>query len=188
VIDLDKKMVLPGEELSTAEEFENGENTFESKDMIYSDSVGEVKFDPANYEVKVVKKKTVKLFHPGTRIYGKITGIRKSSVSVKILEAYDGKEPRVFSKSRASIMISVVSSDYVKNLRDNFRIGDIIVAEVEEVKPYGINLKTNKPELGVVKAYCSKCRKPMQLSNGKLMCTGCGSIEQRKLSSEYSLK
>ncbi len=185
---MDKKVVLPGEELSTAEEFEEGENTFQERDSIYSDSLGKAEFDAENYVVNVEKKKNVKLFHPGTKVYGKVTSIRKNSVRIKILEAYDGKEPRVFMKSHASIMISMISKDYVKDLRSCYRIGDIIAAEVEDVKPYGINLRTDKPELGVVRAYCAKCRAPMHLSNGKLMCTACGGIGTRKLSSEYSLK
>lgn len=185
---LDKKIVMPGDELSTAEEFEDGENTFQEHDTVFSDSMGEAEFDSKNYEVRVRKRKNVKLFHPGTRIYGVVTGVRKSSVSIKILEAYDGKEPRVFTRSHASIMISAISRDYVKNIRGEFKIGDIVVAEVEDVKPYGTNLRTNKPNLGVLRAYCTKCRRPLHLSHGKLMCTGCGSIEQRKLSSDYSLK
>ena len=185
---MDKKIVLPGEELSTAEEFEEGENTFTEEDSVYSDSIGKVEFDSKNYEVSVKKKKNVKLFSPGTKIYGLVTGIRKSSVSIKILEAYDGIEPRVFTRSRASIMVSVISRDYVKDIRAEFKIGDIVVAEVEDVKPYGVNLRTDKPELGVLRAYCTKCRKPLHLSHGKLMCTSCGSLEHRKLSNEYSLK
>ena len=188
MVELTKKIVLPGEELSTAEEFEEGENTFEENDLVYSDSVGVAEFDPKNYRVKVVKKKSVKLFHPGTTVYGIVTGVRKNSVHVKILEAYDKKVARIFTKSNASIMISAISRDYVKNIHDQFKIGDIVKAEVADVKPYGVNLRTDKPELGVVRAYCSKCRKPLHLSHGKLMCTSCGSIENRKLSSEYSLK
>ncbi len=188
MVELTKKIVLPGEELSTAEEFEEGENTFEENDLVFSDSVGEAEFDSKNYTVKVNKRKNVKLFHPGTRVYGIVTGVRKNSVHIKILEAYDKKEPRVFAKSNASIMISGISRNYVRNTHEQFKIGDVVLAEVSDVKPYGITLRTDKPELGVIRAYCSKCRKPMHLSHGKLMCTSCGSIENRKLSSKYSLK
>lgn len=183
-----EKIVSPGEELGTAEEFQEGENTFQENGFVFSDSVGKAEFDSQNYEVKVQSRKEVKLFHPGSRVYGIITATRKNRAYVKILKAFDNSEQRVFTKSKATLMIAAISKDYVKDIRNRFRIGDIILAEVETVKPYGINLRTNKPELGVVKAFCSKCRNPMQFSGKKLMCTNCGNVEKRELSKNYSLK
>lgn len=185
---MSKRIVLPGEELSTAEEFEGGKNTFQEQGIVFSDSIGEAEFDSKNYEVKVKKAKNVKIFSPGTKVYGIVTAVRKSYAFIKILEAYDGKEPRVFTKSHATLMISVISRDYIKDIHSELKIGDIIVAEVDSIKPWGVFLRTNKPDLGIVKAYCSNCRKPLHLSHGKLMCTNCGSLEKRKLSRNYALK
>jgi hypothetical protein len=46
--------------------------------------------------------------------------------------------------------------------------------------PLAIDVATNEKGLGVIKAYCSKCRQEMQYSNEKLMCLNCGNIEERK--------
>lgn len=183
-----KKVVLPGEELSTDEEFEGGDNTFNENGFVYSDSLGTAEFDPQNYEVKVKKKKTVELFRPGAKVYGVVSTVRKNSVTIAIKEAYWNREPQVFSKSRAALMISQVSRDFVRDIKEMFKKGDIVVAEVSSVKPYAVDLRTNKPELGVIRAYCSQCRHAMNYSNSKLMCTNCGSVEHRKISSEYALK
>jgi len=185
---MDKKIVMPGEELATVEEFECGENTFSDDESVYSDSIGKAKFDSENYEVSVTNPRNVKLFTPGTQVLGVVGAIRKNYAFINIREAFDGKEKRVFSKRSATLLISSVSSDYIKNLSDMFKKGDIVRAEIESIEPYRVTIKTNKPELGVVKAFCSKCRAGMLLSGEKLMCTKCGSVEDRKLSTEYSLK
>jgi exosome complex component CSL4 len=187
-IDLSKKIVLPGEELSTAEEFEGRENTFQDDGVVFSDSIGEAEFDSGNYEVKVKKSKPLKIFTPGTKVYGVVSAVRKNYVLISMREAYMGNEKRVLTRSHATIMVSMIAQGYVRDIRDAFRVGDIIVAEVEAIKPYGINLRTNKPDLGVIRAYCSKCRKPLHMVQEKLMCTNCGSLEKRKTGSGYILK
>ncbi|MEM0359924.1 MAG: exosome complex RNA-binding protein Csl4 [Candidatus Diapherotrites archaeon] len=183
-----KKLVLPGEELGTSEEFEAGENTFQEDGLVCADCIGEAEFDQKNYQVKVKKAKPLKAFTPGTRVYGIVSAVRKNYALITMREAYAGKEKRVLTRGNATLMVSMIANSYIKDIRDAFRVGDIIVAEVESIKPYGVNLRTNKPDLGVVRAYCSKCRKPLHLTQGKLMCTGCGSLEKRKTASEYILK
>ncbi len=185
---MDKKIVMPGEELATVEEFECGENTYSDDEFVYSDSIGKAEFDSENYEVKVTKPKNVLAFTSGTQVIGIVSAVRKNYAFINIREAFEGKEKRVFSKSSATLLISSVSSDYIKDLNEMFKKGDIVKAEIDSIETYRVTIKTNKPELGVVKAFCSNCRAGMQLSQDKLMCTNCGSVENRKLSTEYSLK
>ncbi len=186
---MQKKVVVPGEELGISEEYSAEENTFEDEDgTIYADSVGTAEFDDSSREVNVEKERVVKNFSPGSTVHAAVSGVRKNRVLVHIINAEKNGEKRIVSHSMAMIPIANVSQRFVKDLRQEFRIGDIVKAEVESIKPFGIRLLTSKPSLGVVKAYCSKCRHPLHLIGRELKCTNCGSTERRKTSSEFVLK
>ncbi len=184
-----EKVVVPGEELGISEEYSSEENTYEDEDgTIYADSVGIARFDDDNREVRVKKNSTVRNFSPGSIVYAIVTGVRKNRVLVNILSAEKNGEKLVVNRSMAMIPIANVSTEFVRDLRNEFRIGDLIKAEVESIKPFGIRLLTNKPGLGVIKAYCSKCRHPLHLIGRELKCTNCGHTEKRKVSREFILK
>lgn len=185
---MQKKIVVPGEELAIAEEYAAGESTFEENERIYSAVLGKANYDSQKHEIAVNAEKNVKSFSAGCRVIGHVAAVRKNRVLVKLLKAYLGPEERVLTQFFATLFISNVADRFVKDLSEEFKIGDFIAAEVDSIKPYGVYLRTDKPSLGVIKAYCSKCRAPLYLTNNKLMCKRCGSVEKRKLSAEYILK
>jgi len=186
---MQEKVVVPGEELGISEEYSAEDNTFEDEEgTIYADSVGMANFDDDSREVKVRKDRNVENFSEGSTVFAFVSGIRKNRVLVRILSAERDGKKLVVNRSMAMIPIANVSRDFVKDLRNEFRVGDIVKAEVESIKSFGIRLFTNKPELGVVKAYCSKCRRPLHLIGKELKCTNCGSNEKRKISREFVLK
>ena len=76
----------------------------------------------------------------------------------------------------------------MERLSDLFKIGDILETRVAEVMAYGIDLTTKDPELGVIKGYCTKCRGSLQLFGETLKCVACGNPEDRKISSNYTVK
>jgi exosome complex component CSL4 len=85
-------------------------------------------------------------------------------------------------------MVSRVDTGFVKVLSEKFKIGDIVKARVDEIYPFGLELSTADPSLGVVKAFCAKCRQPLHLFGAMLKCLSCGATERRKISSDYVLK
>lgn len=183
-----KTRVIPGENLAEAEEFAEGENTFQEQGNIYSEMLGFAEYDHSRHEVRVVPDKEVKVFSQGCKVLGQVVAVRNSRVLVNIFSASEGPEKRVVNRSNAILFVSKVDTRYIKSLSDEFKIGDIIAAEVDDIKPYGVYLRTNKPSLGVVKAFCSRCRAPLYLKSEKLFCKKCGSVETRKLSVDYALK
>ena len=185
---MQKKVVIPGEKLAIAEEYVGSENTFQENEKIYSAVLGKAEYDARKHEIDVVAERSVRPFVAGCKVIGQVMGVRKSRVLVKLLEARLGPEKCVLTQYFATLFISNVADRFVKDLSEEFKIGDFIVAEVDSIKPYGVYLRTDKPSLGVIKAYCSKCRAPLYLTNNKLMCKRCGSVEARKLSAEYILK
>ncbi|MEM4663057.1 MAG: exosome complex RNA-binding protein Csl4 [Candidatus Diapherotrites archaeon] len=183
-----KKIVVPGENLAEAEEYTEGGNTFQEGEEIFSEVVGYAEYDSKNHEVRVIPDKKVRVFSIGTRVLGQVISSRKTRVLVNIMPPIDSQEYVVISQSKAILFISKVADRFVKDIEEEFKIGDIILAEIDDIKPYGIYIRTNKPNLGVIKAFCSKCRAPLYYESGKLLCKKCGSVERRKISSEYSLK
>ena len=187
---LSKKLVFPGEFLATEEEYSSGVNTFsDSEGRVFADSVGIADFDDAKREVLVSKKSRIlKPAGIGSTVLGKVMFVKDNMIVLELVEAEKNGEELRLLHSTGSLMVSRVSNFFVKRLRDDFKIGDLVKARIIEANTYGVELSTNAPNLGVVRAYCSKCRQELGLFAGSLKCTSCGSLERRKLSSEYSLK
>ncbi len=186
---MDSSIVLPGDFLSTEMEFSSGFNTFQDDNgSIFSTVYGKVIFDEKNREVNVDSFKPKIKLHRGTIVFGIIGMVRDNFAQVKIFKAEFNEQERIISSSYATLPVRNVSRDFVKNLKEEFKIGDIIKAKVAEVKPWGIDLRTNERDLGVIKAYSAHSREPMYLFGTQLKCLSSGYSERRKISSEYLLK
>ena len=187
---LKQKLVFPGEFLTVEEEFMPGNNTFEDENgKIFSTKIGLAEFDEKSRKVSVKEKHALaKMLDKGSIVFARVSLIKESNVMVSIVSAEHNGEQRIIPFSNASIYIANASSEFVRNLSGMFRVGDIIKAKVLEVTKYSIELSTNEPELGVLKAFCSKCRQPMILFGATLKCINCANNENRKIASNYSLK
>ncbi|MDD5148316.1 MAG: exosome complex RNA-binding protein Csl4 [Candidatus ainarchaeum sp.] len=179
------KCSLPGEFLATEEEFSKGENTFEENGDIRADSTGLPSEDKKYKIISVSKQKNLVPLSAGSIVFGTVMLVRTNSVSIEMHPLNLKSERQVIGASYAMLPVRNVSREYVEDLKAQFKIGDIVKAKVAEAKPWGIDLRTNEKELGVIKAFCSRCRQPLQLSVTGLKCTSCGNSETRKLSSEY---
>ncbi|MEW6294847.1 MAG: exosome complex RNA-binding protein Csl4 [Candidatus Diapherotrites archaeon] len=187
---MDKKneLVLPGQFLTVEEEYEPGKNTFEDeKGKIYSTKVGEAEFNEKERKVNIKERaRSINLITPGSIVIGNVILVKDNSVVLSILKAEKNGQERIPQFSSGQVMISNVSRNYVKELRSEFKIGDIVKAKVINVTNYSIDLTTAEEGLGVIKAFCSKCRNELGLFGRQLKCLNCGSIENRKLSFDYS--
>lgn len=172
-----KGIITPGETLATEEEYAAGKNTRVVRGKIISTALGKAEFDDANKEVRVIGK-TIEEVRDGDVVTGQIMLVKESSATVHLLSAENGK--KITSFSVAQLPIRNISNEYVTELKKIIKIGDIIRARVMSASELGIDLTTKEKGLGVVKAYCSNCRKEMNYLNGKLNCPECGSIEDRK--------
>jgi exosome complex component CSL4 len=183
-----KKTVLPGDFLSTEEEFEPGRNAFLDEGDIVSDAIGEPVEDGQRKTVSVQAQKPLVVVRRDDIVLGKVETVRDNSITLSIMPEPVEKGKKVLTHGRASLPIRMVSRDFVEKLSDMFRIGDWIRAKVAKVEPAGIDLRTDEPGLGVIRAYCTKCRQPLQLFGSQLKCLSCGRTEGRKISDDYSLK
>src|SRR3989338_9202740 len=164
------KIVVPGEILASELEFEKGKNVFvDDESNLKAEILGASSFD--NEEIKV----SVKSLKAQERIR------RNDFVLASVLIV---KEKMVIH-GRAVLPVAEVSTDFIDDLKTQYKIGDVIRAKVVEVTPFQIKISTKDKDLGVIKSRCTKCKTHLNLFNNNLKCISCGSNEERKVSSEY---
>src|SRR6266508_1905093 len=161
---MERKMVLPGDEIAVAEEFEPGEGTYEAKGLVFAATPGVLELDPANRVARVRAFNPPAELRVGDIVYGVVDDIRGMMATATIL-AIHGRTRQISGESEGTIHISNVSEEYTEDIHDMYRLSDIIWAKVIQVKP-SLQLTTAEPSLGVVKALCSACRGPLEIRGG----------------------
>ncbi len=171
-----KKIYFPGEEIAIEEEYSAGKKTFEENGSIKASVYGELILDDMNREADI-KGKMLEAVDIGDIVYGKITTIKESSAVVELIKAENNK---VLCNTRAQLPVRNVSKEYVTNLSEYYKVGDFLKARISNVDKYSTDIATNETGLGVMNAYCSKCKNNLSYSNEKMMCLNCGNVETRK--------
>lgn len=175
------EVAMPGDHLGIEEEVLGDQQTYSEKGDVYSAVMGEKKLD--GMELHIHPKKTVRILQVGDEVMGRVEDVYDSIALIVISPGYT--EPRrAIGSSYAYLRISEISKGrYIENFRECLRIGDIVKAKVLDIQPLGTHLTLTEPGLGVVKAFCSQCRQPLQENGRILTCTYCGNKETRKLAS-----
>lgn len=175
-----KKLVLPGEHISSYEEAEPGENSYAENDEIYSSAIGE----SATVEGKaVVKHKGRLLERPkvGMDVYCVIT---KTSLNKAVAGCIPASEVEGRGRGlevEAVLPVTAIRRGYVPDIRQEVKIGDIIKARVESVDRTGVEISLFPPPYGVVAIFCPRCRRAMDLKGEIFICSDCGWKERRKV-------
>lgn len=177
--------VFPGKFLGTEEEFIAGAGTFVEEGRIIATVCGKVRrlnrVISVSSELQTPKKITI-----GSPVYGRVEELSPQVAFIR-LQTTQGLESRQTPiEGYAILHISKIRRGFVENIRDELRIGDIIKAKVVEIRKGEIHLSTIGKDLGVIKAFCFRCRGGLYLSGKILKCERCGSVEKRRISSEYS--
>jgi len=183
----DGDIVLPGDYLGVIEEFLPGEGVIEVEGELRATCSGKVKVD-SKKRIITVEPLTDQppLPKPGDIVIGKVIEVKPQAVLVQLIRIEGRENDREIAMSKlAGIHISQVKEGYVKNLSDEFKVGDIVRAKVLITVKSPIQLTTKGDEFGVVFALCSRCRTPLVRRDEKLICPKCGSVETRKLSRFY---
>ncbi|MFH1588392.1 MAG: exosome complex RNA-binding protein Csl4 [Candidatus Diapherotrites archaeon] len=182
------EIVFPGSFLCTEEEFLPDENVFvDEKGNINSFLVGEKQVDLKEKKVIVSRNNSKISLNKGAIVFGRVMMAKEKMLILHLFQAEkDGKKISV--QGSAALFIFEVSNSFVDSLKDVARLGDYVKAKVVEVSRQGIDLSIKEPFLGVVKAYCIKCRSPLKLEEKTLKCVECGNIEKRKISNDYIVK
>ena len=170
------KIYVPGEVITTEEEYAPGKNTFEDKGYVKASGFGTANFDEMQKEVSL-KSKKVETLKRDDIVYCRVSIVKDSVVIVNIVKAENDKALIV---SRGQIPAKFVAKAYIRNVKEFYKVGDYIKAKVISASNLAVDLATNEKGLGVIIAYCTQCKSEMKFSNEKLTCFNCGHTEGRK--------
>ncbi|MCR4369122.1 MAG: exosome complex RNA-binding protein Csl4 [archaeon] len=185
-----QELVFPGSFLSFEEEFMAGKNSYSDDDgKVFAESIGYKALDAQTHEASVSSlKDEKKIIQRGSIAICVVSAIKPNAALVEIKQAERDGKSLVVHNSMASISVRNIANNFVESVSDTYRAGDIVRARVMEVTPYGVELETKSPDLGVIKAFGTRSRKPLILIDGKLRDPSTGDSEQRKISSFYMLR
>jgi exosome complex component CSL4 len=179
----DKRIVLPGEILGTSEEFLAGEGTYEDSGRIISSILGELDLDQNEMIASVRPLNPPVSLKVNDVVLANVLDIKSSIVLVNIIRM-EGNAREVTGDTGASIHISKISDGYTSDVWKEFRIGDLVRAKVIQNKP-SLQLATDRSNLGVILALCTKCRMPLIKKEGSLFCENCQRSELRNMAPDY---
>ncbi|MEW5759986.1 MAG: exosome complex RNA-binding protein Csl4 [Candidatus Thermoplasmatota archaeon] len=180
---MNKRIVVPGEEIGTSEEYLPGKCTYELDGKIFSKAIG---FFVPNIKERIAD---VESFNSPTVIsdsdivVGFVSDIKSSAAIINIVKVL-GKKRGISGDKLGYLHISKICSSYVEKITDHYRLMDIVLAKVIGTKPT-LQLETIAPELGVIKAICPKCKKNLEIENNELFCKKCERKEMRKIAKDY---
>ncbi len=180
---MEAKMVLPGDQIAVAEEFEPGQGTYERNGLVFASTPGVLQLDEQNRVARVRPFNPPAELQVGDIVYGVLDDIR-GMMATATVNAIHGRDRAISGENEGTIHISNVSEEYTEDIRDMYHLGDIIRAKVIQVKP-SVQLTTAEPDLGVVKAFCGQCRGTLELRGRDLYCPRCERSERRKLARDY---
>jgi exosome complex component CSL4 len=176
--------VVPGTFLATVEEFMCGEGTYKEGGKIYSSRAGIVLVDVKGKKISVVSKSGPPQLKRGDVVVGVVEEMKKQAAGITVY-FLAGSEKSLPYPTSGILRISNVRRGFVPQLERELKEGDLVKARVLDVKNGTILLTTDGPELGVVLAYCSRCRGILERVKNRLYCRWCGNTETRKVASEY---
>src|SRR5947208_14471913 len=118
---MEPKMVLPGDEIAVAEEFEPGEGTYERNGLVFAATPGVLVLDPENRVARV------RAFNPpaelklGDIVYGAIADIR-GMMATATVSALHGSTGEISGETEGTIQITNVSDEYTEDMHDSYRV------------------------------------------------------------------
>lgn len=177
--------VLPGDVLAYAVEHAPGEGAHEDGEHVCASWTGilDRSDEDRTVSVRPIVSTPVEV-REGDEVLIYIQRTR-SSMAIGEVMAIFGKEDRAVSgEAEATIHISKISDDYVEEISDAYKVGDIIKARIISHDP-SIQATTVGDEYGVIRAYCGRCRAPTEVKGQGMQCPRCEYNERRKLSKDY---
>ncbi len=184
---LAKGLLLPGFYISTIEEFSAKSGAYEDSGGVYSSKVGLPEYDRTEHYVSV---KPFKISAPerlalGAVYVGLVSDVHKNFAQVTIFSKDQLGRPVPFSAllhvSRGGVRRARAATELVKP-------ADVVMVKlITDWVPLQVSME--EPELGVVRASCSRCGAPLTWDHdGVLKCHTCGHREIRKVSVDYGKK
>lgn len=187
---VETKVVVPGERLSTEEEFLPAENTFAESGNLYASMIGEPAVNSG--QIHVSSKKSITKYKKGMLVSGVVVGDLKAVLFVDIDEMVidgiryvsikDGKIP--IPKPRDDMRGGMRRSP-PKEMQRPAAMGDVILARIQFNDADSYSLSMRDSETGVVFTKCDRCGIPMVMNNGSVSCPSCEYRTRKRVSPLY---
>ncbi len=179
MIFLSENMLMPGDFISTSEEYAKGRGVFNDNGDLKASIIGDEKIE--RHKVSLISHNFFRYARKGDIVVGRVVDIYSSMASLKIEFLKNKKDIPTAPREKAFLRVSDMAHGFVKNIRDVLKVGDIVVAKIKEANKGDVYLTTSEADLGVVVAFCSKCRNKMLVKDDILVCPVCGNKERRKM-------
>ncbi len=179
-----EKFVIPGDVVKTQKG--TGPGLYTENGQTYAALAGILKEDDKMVSVESINPLVE--VHEGDTVIASVEAIKgEKVVLVKILKVV-GKQRTLPTEDYGVIRVMDIAPGYTEKASDEFKVGDIVKAEVMYVLPDDIILTTKGPNLGVIEGYCSRCRSILRMKGDRLFCDICDRFERRKVSRDYLIK
>lgn len=174
---------MPGDEVKTDKRpgsglYEEGGKVFASATGLLKEEDGKMMVESRNPPVQLKR---------GDTVIATVESVKEKIVLVKIMKVV-GKQRTLPTEDFGVIRVMDIAPGYTEKASDEFKVGDIVKAEVAQVLPNDVVLTTKGANLGVVEGYCSQCRGILEMRGDKLVCSLCGRTEKRKASKDYLIQ
>ncbi len=184
----EKLLLMPGDRLSTEEEYLPAGNAFAEEGIVYSSGIGVKEIAEGKIAVRVVGRKIKKL-KKGMYAIGSVVGDLKSVIFLKLDDLeFDDKE--FFAPKDGKIVLPRRGPRPPRNdeIMKPCKLGDIVLAKILFNDPDVYTMGIMEDIAGVVYSNCEVCNNPLSLGSKRnvLQCKECKHTEFRKVSSAYS--
>ena len=176
--------VLPGDKLGVIEEFVPGSGTYQEDGVIYAAAAGTILIDTKEKKIAVSPYAKPILPKKGDIILGSIDAVEGKKAYVTIAMIGEKTLPYPFS---GIIFIRQATGRFLDTIYEAFAPGDIVKAVIIDDEDNMYRLSTADEDLGVIRAFCSKCGGNVVREKRRLRCVSCGSIQQRKVARDYRM-
>jgi exosome complex component CSL4 len=186
-----RRVVVPGEEIATIEEYLPGRNAFQDPytGMVRSKKLGRACLDIKSHIAEVEGFKFHKnLLSKDEIVYAVVERFEDPIAVLKIFYS-ETKKALIAPPVTGILHVMNASNSRVRLLSDIFGYGDVIRAYVSEEGGPPFYLSTRGRNFGVILAKCPRCMTPMRKRGILLYCPSCGyKMRGRKTSLHYLLK
>ncbi len=177
----------PGDILGSEIEYAPGKGAYSDGEYVRASVIGDKEVNNESRTLDVKPYFPIpKMAHKGIVFFGVVNDITNMGASIELLEPASKRPGHIGVAGKLALLkVGDVSEGYIRNIRDALRIGDIVKVKVLRVRRGAIDVTMKDKGLGVIKAFCSKCREPLKLRGSKLYCPKCNSYENRRLGYPY---
>jgi exosome complex component CSL4 len=182
----EKRLVMPGDELAASEEVLPGDGTYDDGLAVRAARMGRFYIDPDEFKAVVEPlTSTPVLFKVGDIVIGQIKMLKPIMAGVEVV-ALAGNPRGVSGDTEGTLHVSKVADRYIEDVGMEYRLGDIIRAEVIDTEP-SLQLSTDFKGGGCIKAFCLRCRYGMKRQGNSMLleCPNCGERDQRNIAADY---